>query len=297
MVYFKLVLVTLFWGGTFLATKIAGQYFGPFTGAALRFIFAMLLLMPLVLVREPSALKMPKQQMIIPAIMGLAGIFGYNYFFFTGLQLVPAARGALIVALNPSMVMLASALSGREALTARRAIGIAISFLGALIVISRGNLAGIAGEISFGDVLMLGCPLTWAVYTLFSRRAAFLMSSMATTFWSVAFGLAMLVMASFAENTNWPGVAPVSWLALAYLGIFGTVLGFWWYNEGIRQLGPTKTAIFNNLVPVFGVSLSVLLLNEPLTLPMLLGGFIVISGVILTVTAPAAPIAGISKAG
>ncbi len=70
-----------------------------------------------------------------------------------------------------------------------------------------------------------------------------------------------------------------AWLSLAYLGIMGTTLGFVWYADGISQIGATRTAIFNNLVPVFGVLLSVLLLNEQIGWPVFAGGALVVAGV------------------
>jgi drug/metabolite transporter (DMT)-like permease len=68
---------------------------------------------------------------------------------------------------------------------------------------------------------------------------------------------------------------------LAYLGLAGTVLGFVWYAEGIETVGIVKTSIFNNLVPVFGVLLSVVILKEEVSLSVLLGGLLVLLGIAL----------------
>ena len=69
---------------------------------------------------------------------------------------------------------------------------------------------------------------------------------------------------------------------VAYLGVFGTALGFVWYYEGIRRVGPLRAAQFINLVPVSAVLLAFLILGEPLTLSLVLGAALVISGVYLT---------------
>jgi len=79
------------------------------------------------------------------------------------------------------------------------------------------------------------------------------------------------------QTLSWPMLA-----AIVYLGAFGTVIGFVWYYEGVQKLGPARTAIFNNLVPVFGVSLSVLIFDEPILISMIIGGILVIAGVSLT---------------
>ena len=70
--------------------------------------------------------------------------------------------------------------------------------------------------------------------------------------------------------------------ALVYLGAVGTVIGFVWYYEGVKAIGPARTAVFNNLVPVFGIGLGALMLGEPILISMVVGGILVITGVLLT---------------
>jgi drug/metabolite transporter (DMT)-like permease len=73
-----------------------------------------------------------------------------------------------------------------------------------------------------------------------------------------------------------------AWASIVYLGAGGTALAFVWYAEGLQQLGAARTAVFNNLVPVFGVLFGTLLLGEPLLISMLIGGAVAITGVTLT---------------
>ena len=72
------------------------------------------------------------------------------------------------------------------------------------------------------------------------------------------------------------------WASIFYLGVFGTVIGFVWYYEGVKAIGPSRTAIFNNLVPVCGILLAALLLREPILISMVAGGTLAIIGVTLT---------------
>ncbi|MFZ9660781.1 MAG: EamA family transporter, partial [Chitinophagaceae bacterium] len=100
--YFRLVFVSFFWGGTFIATRIATQTFQAFTGAAARYLVAILFLIPLAFFQKKDFFKISIRQFFIFLLIGFSGIFSYNYFFFQGLKSIPASRGALIVALNPS---------------------------------------------------------------------------------------------------------------------------------------------------------------------------------------------------
>lgn len=95
----------------------------------------------------------------------------------------------------------------------------------------------------------------------------------------------LCVASAFKRDTHAGATAPFTWQAagaIAYLGAVGTVVAFVWYSQGIRALGPARTAVFTILVPVFGVLLSVVLLGESLTRSMLAGGVLVIAGVMLT---------------
>jgi drug/metabolite transporter (DMT)-like permease len=74
----------------------------------------------------------------------------------------------------------------------------------------------------------------------------------------------------------------VDWLSLFYLGFFGTVLGFFWYYEGINRIGPMKASVFINFVPISAIVLSFFILGETITPSLFVGTVLVISGVYST---------------
>jgi drug/metabolite transporter (DMT)-like permease len=279
-IYFKLVLVSLFWGGTFISTRIAAQSFGPFTGAGIRYSIALVFFLPLALKQNRRLFRIDKKQLPILLLLGFSGIFAYNFFFFKGLKTIPASRGALLVALNPIFVLLMSALIYRERITFTRLAGIFISLAGVIFVISRGRVTELLSGLETGDLFMLGCPLTWAVYTLAGKPALKHSTPLQASAWASMSGLCMLLIFSLGES--FPVMVPAKvWVALAYLGIIGTVIAFVWYYDGIRAIGPMRTSIFTNLVPVFAVMLSVIILKEKVSWYTWFGGALVIGGVIL----------------
>jgi drug/metabolite transporter (DMT)-like permease len=79
-----------------------------------------------------------------------------------------------------------------------------------------------------------------------------------------------------------PALSATYWIAVLYLALLGTVAAFIWYLEGVRAIGGPRTAVFINLVPVFGVAFAAVLLGEPILPSMVLGGAMVIAGVMLT---------------
>lgn len=289
-VYVKLVFVALFWGGTFSAGRIITQalpnlYMIPATG---RYAVACLLLLPVAYKLEGGLPRLTRQQLLATFALGATGIFLYNICFFAALAYMPGGRASLFVALNPAVIALALALFFRERLSRLKWCGIAIAFTGAAIIITRGDLLGALHDLSqsvgAGELLMFCAISGWAAYTIIGRHALKGLSPIAATTYASLWGLLLLGCGAAFEwqaldltHITWPVIA-----ATVYMGAFGTVIAFIWYYEGIKAIGPTRTAVFNNLVPVFGICLGAILLHEPILMSMVIGGMLVIAGVSLT---------------
>lgn len=280
MIYLKLVLVAIMWGGTFIATKMASHVFGSFTGASFRYAVALLFMVPMLLFKDVKAFKLTRKQFFHLALLGFTGIFAYSFFFFTGLRMVKASHGALIVALNPVLVMLISAIIGKERIAGIKIIGLMISLIGTALVISRGDIMDLFTMFTWGDALMLGCPVSWAFYTYFAKDALKFSTPLQASTWAIITGMMFILFfvpfEPFPIQVDWK-----VWLAIVYLGICGSVLGFVWYYEGIKAIGPVKTSAFNNLIPIFAMLLSVILLGETIHAYMIYGSAMVIGGVFL----------------
>jgi len=279
IVYLKLVMVALFWAGTFIATRVASQTFGPFTGAFVRYAIALIFLLPLAFSQNRQLFRVDRKQLPVLLLLGFSGIFAYNFFFFKGLKLIPASRGALLVGLNPTLVMLTSAIFLKERITGRKVLGILISLLGVAIVISRGKLFTLLSSLETGDLFMLGCPITWSIYTMAGRAALRHTTPLQATTWASLSGSLMLLL--FTGTESFPAHVPMKvWVALSYLGVVGTVIAFVWYYDGINRIGAMRTSIFTNLIPVFAVLLSVIILKEQVSWYTWVGCAMVIGGVL-----------------
>lgn len=266
------------WGGTFIATKLASQVFQPFTGAALRYFSALIFMVPMMFWEDRRAFRISKKEFYLLLLLGATGIFIYSFFFFNGMRLVPASHGSLIVALNPVLVMLISTLFTGEKIRGMRILGLLISLSGTAVVISHGNILELFSMFSWGDAFMLGCPVSWALYTYFAKDVLTTSSPLKASTWATFLGFMMILLLvpfeTYPDAVSWD-----IWLAILYLGIAGSVLGIVWYYEGVKKIGPVKTAAFNNLIPVFAMALSVLLLDETIHGYTIYGSVLVIGGV------------------
>jgi drug/metabolite transporter (DMT)-like permease len=284
MIYLKLALTALFWGGTFIAGRVLARDTPPFSAAFLRFCFALALLAPL-LARRRDLWPRDAKSLTLAALLGATGVFGYNALFFWGLKSVDAGRAALIVACNPVAITVFSALVFGERLRPAAMAGVAACLAGAALVISRGDPGALfAGAVGPGEAAILGCVACWTSYTLIGKRAMESMSPLAAVTLACALGAAFLLPPALGEGLAGlaPGLAPRQWLALAYLGVCGTALGFIWYYQGIAAIGPARSGVFINLVPVSAVAMGGLILGEKIDPSLAAGAGLVLGGVWLT---------------
>jgi drug/metabolite transporter (DMT)-like permease len=282
--YARLVAVPAIWGGTFVAGKLVVAVLSPMMGSFARYVIACVALMVAAFALENGLPRLTRQQWIATFVLGALGVFAYNLFFMASLEKLPASRAALIIALNPVITITISSLVLRERLSARRWLGVAIALFGVWIVISHGDIASIASAgIGAGELFMFGAVTSWALYTIIGRKVLAGLTPLAATNYAALWGTLLLGCVALPEFSSL-SMAQFDWRmigALAYLGVCGTALAFVWYYMSIKKVGTAVASIFNNLVPVFGVAISVLLLGEPLLTSMLTGGAIAIVGVMM----------------
>lgn len=284
-VQLKLLLVAVIWGGTWIAARVAVQEVTPLQVASWRYLIASICLGALLRISEGRFPPLQRGQLLTVLLAGLSGIFVYNVFFLYGLRYIGAARGALVVALNPVMVALAAWLLFKDKMTVGKGAGVLIALCGCLLVVGRGDpLALLRGDVGLGEWLVVACVLCWTVYTFVGRRATASMSPLALTFYASLSGGAMLLLSGWwqGELSVVPHFSWRAWAAIVFLGVLGTALAFTWYADGVHRLGAARAAAFINLVPVAAVLQAAWLLNERLELAELGGGLLVLAGVAIT---------------
>jgi len=282
-VYFKLICVAMMWGGTFIAGRIVAAELSPNLSALLRFGFAAILLLLILLKSTGGFPNLSVQQHVYAILMGLTGVLAYNLFFFAALSRIEAGRTALFVSLSPILTILAMRIFFQERLQKINYLGVCLALVGTLIVVSKGEFfTAFTQSFGTGEMMMCGAVLSWVVYTICFKqtRAPALTMTTYSVLWGTFF-LFISLMPQFMQFSL-PHISVRSWLSIVFLGAFGTVLTFVWYAEAIHSIGASRTIVFNNLVPVFAVLLAFLILNEPITWSMLVGGSLSFIGVILT---------------
>ncbi|MEO1132157.1 MAG: DMT family transporter [Cyanobacteria bacterium J06639_1] len=283
-IYLKLALTAVMWGGAFVTGRVAVQHVGAFTAAFGRFAIATLVLV-LWSYGHRERLTLERSQWLPAFALGFAGVFAYNAFFFLALKTVAAGRAALVVALNPAAIAVGAAMFFGDALSGLKIAGIGLSLCGAAIVITQGDLSSVVAEgVGIGELALLGCVVSWVVYTLLGRWAMKYLTPTSATTWACGTGTVMLAVPALIEGAAidlWRA-PPIAWICIVYLGILASAACFIWYYEGVQAIGPAKAAVFINLVPVSAIALGAIFLQEPISPAIALGGALVVTGVYAT---------------
>ena len=284
--YLLLVLVVLIWGNSFVAIKHAVQFLAPMELTILRFIPAALIFSVLLLTTRRAAFwRMVRIDWPGLVLLGLSGAVVYNLALNTGESRIPAGTASLIISLNPAFTFILSVLFLRERPTTKKAMGLAIAFSGLYVIVRYAS--GQSGQqIDFSHlryvfVTMLA-PLCWAIYTilgkpLVARHPPLLVVGGAML--AAVVPLLLLVRPSLIAKL--PTLPPSAWLSIAFLSLVCTVFAFVIWFRALQSMEASQAASFVYLEPLFGVSFSKLLLDEPITSALLIGAALLIGGVYL----------------
>jgi drug/metabolite transporter (DMT)-like permease len=282
LTYGMLVLATATWGSAFIAGKYAVQSFEPATVAFLRFLGAAVLLFPLMWLMEKNRKKPTLKDYGLFAVLGLTGIALYNICFFLATKHAPVIKSSLFIASNPVLIVLLSGLFLKETITKNNIIGMIIALTGVTFIITDGHLLAL---LQFGfepiDFVLLGAVISWALYSVVGKVVLKKYSSVESTTYAVAFGTIFLLPFALAETT-WQDVQQASfstWIAIAHMSVFVTVISFVLYYNGIKEVGAAKASIFINVMPVSAVIMATIFLGETFTWAHAVGAAFVLSGV------------------
>jgi drug/metabolite transporter (DMT)-like permease len=284
--YVKLIAAVTAWGGTFIAAKYAVLYTTVEVAALLRFVTASCALLIILHVKRGHLPRLNAKQLYYVFLLGLTGIAIYNLFFFYGLQTVEAGRGALIITSNPLWVALGSAFFFAQRFRPINIAGLLLCAFGVCIVLSRGHLSQLLVHgVGLGELALLGCALSWATYTLLGKKlmeSKSALDPLTLVTYSCVSGSVVLFL-WITLNGQPIRVHPSLELlgSIAYLSLLGTVAGFYWYFQAVKKLGASQGAVFVFFVPVSAIILGHLLLDEKITLSLLLGATLIVAGVAL----------------
>lgn len=267
------------WGASFTVIKSAYREFTPLGFAAVRFAIASAaLLVLLAVMRRPLAIA--RADLARVAAVGASHVGLYQIFFSLGLRDTTASHSVLLINTAPVMTMALVWLTRSERVIARQVAGMLLAGAGvATLVAASGSVS--PGHLR-GDLLTLLAAAAYAatpviVLPLYARY-----STLTVLAGAMLAGAAMLLIVGAPElaRQSWR-LTPAAWLQLLYAAIGAGALGYVFWYEGIRRIGPTRTAAYSYLIPAVGVLSAVAILREPFGVLHGLGAVVILAGVAL----------------
>ncbi len=281
-----LLLVTLFWGGNFTATKLAFTEIEPLAFTAMRFVLASAVLWLIVRKVEGPA-PLPRGTLWPLVVLGVVGNTLYQVFFVEGLSRTSVTRSALILAGMPVLVTLSAWALSIEPVTRRQRFAVLVATIGVVVVVlARGGT--IESGIGTGELLLLGGIATWTVYTLLLRHWKLPISSLRLTAWTLYTGTPGLVILGLPQlvRTEWSGVSWVGWGGMLYAALLSLVAAYILWNRGIAMLGASRASLYNCVTPLVATTIAMVGLGERPGVIHFLGGALIVVGVLMTGKAP-----------
>lgn len=262
--YILLTLTVLFWSGNMVVGRGLRELVPPFTLALGRWTLAFLLTLPLAWPQRHTLKGLNRTQWGVLLVLGVLGVGAYNTLAYIALADTTATNAALLNSFIPIAIIAISWCIGHRA-TMLELIGVGVSFVGVLTIVSHGDPTLLAGlRLNVGDVWMLAAVLSWALYTLGLRWRPPGVHPMALLATLTAIGLVVLMPFGWHELANGATLrlAPSAWAGIAYTGLFPAFLGYVFYNKAVAEVGAAKGGLFIHLMPVFSTILAAIFLAE-----------------------------------
>ena len=270
----------LLWSGSLIASKLSYDTLAPMSLGLIRFTLATVVFFVIRLVTGDHEMPSAKGM----AHIALTGILGTTLYFAAenyGVQMLPASTSSLIVGSFPAMTLVLECLIDKTRPQPLKTIGIVLAFLGvAVLALTESGEGG--ADVLLGSRLLVFGGLCWSLYNFAMRLVMGKYSTMTITTWQTLFGALGFIPFVMVEGLPQSLPSPTAWASLAYLVLGCTVVGFVLYNWGLEDLEPSTATSLSNLIPVFGLALSALILGEHISAQQLLGGAIVVAGIVLS---------------
>ncbi len=279
-----LILATFFWGTSPLFMKISLKEIPYLPFNTFRLLSALVVSLLMLFLKKNSWKRVKRKDWKTFILAGFFGFFIFQIGYPLGLSFAPVSIAAIIMATLPVSVMLINLFTGSEHPTSKIILGITLSVIGAGIIALGANSSVSSKELyGAGVLLIFAAETAYALYTVQTKYVVREYSLFQIIFIIVLISFIPFILFSTKQITalSFSSVSLLSWTGVIYSGVFGICIGNMLWFRGIDHLGSTKTSLYANLPPVFGILSGFIFLKESLTLIQIAGGVIIAAGVVL----------------
>ena len=286
LAYIFLLLTVTFWAGNFVVGKFASMYeVPPFSLNFYRWFFAWLILAPFTI----PEIKKKKEYIIsnykLFIVLGVTSITIFNSIVYYSLNFTQVISGVLMISTIPVMIMFFSSILKIEKTNIFQVIGVILSFLGVIIIITKANFE-ILKNLNFnkGDITMVFAMLSWALYSTLLKKQKYEISQLSLLQVVMSFGLIFLIPIYFIEYQLGFRITLEKpfFLILSYVVLLPGLASFILWIKGISIIGANRSGVFLHLMPIMSAIMAMIIFNEKFMFYHMLGACFIITGILLS---------------
>ena len=283
--YLLLTLTPLFWAGNWIVGRGLAPDIPPMAMTFFRWFFSLVLLAPFAWPHARREWPIVRRHWKPMLLLGVIGVGTHNALAYLGLNYTTATNGVILNSFIPVMIITLSWIFLRERLTTPQSMGVAVSLAGVLTILSGGSLAAlVAFRLNGGDLLVILSMAMWSIYTICLRWRPPGLHMLTFLFVLMAVGdLAVLPLfaVEYAYGRHMV-ITAQNVAALLAVALFSSVLAYIFWNRGVELVGASVAGLFLHLMPVFGVVLAWIFLDERLAPFHVAGIALILAGIFVT---------------
>lgn len=271
------LLVQLIWALNNSISKLVVVHFPGVLLAGLRYALGLAIMLPIYWWRRPHKWEWRDVPRLL--VLGAVGLGLNQLFFVIGIKLTSVTHAALIIPLTPMITLALSSAMAHERFTTGKVVGMLIAFSGVVVLqLSKG--AG-EGATVLGDFCILLGIIAFAIYIVFGKGFSRQFDSvLMNTFALIGSVIVTAPVAGWqAFNFDFSKVPMSAWAGLFYMTAFSSILGYLIYYYVLTHMAPSRISTFSYVQPILTSGIATMLVGEPITLPLVVSGLLVLAGV------------------
>ena len=292
LAYLGIIVTTVLWSSSLIFAKLIFSEVGPIVFVALRYTLACPFLLVMTLQhRKKQTVEDVKKNWKILLITGLSGPFISQILQYVGLELTTASDALLLLNLTPIFAVILASPVLSEKITIEKVVGVILATVGAMLIVMNATPEPATFDFwrLFGDLIVILSTFFFAVNGIAGKVSIKSVDAVSTSFYSMLFAVPFIwVSASLLDDVTVLFTMSVqAWLVVMWVAIVNTVIAFVLYYESMKHIEASLVQIMLNLIAVWGVLMSILVLSETVTYFQIFGGAITVIGVIIAQMAQA----------
>jgi drug/metabolite transporter (DMT)-like permease len=285
-VYFLITLCVLFWSGNFVIGRFIKDDITALELSFFRWFFVFLIISPILIIRHKNIFNSLRENFKILTLLAILGITTFNTLLYFALTATTSTNALILNSTVPILVLILSYFILKQKIYLYQFTGIVLSTFGVVFLILKADISNMLRlEFNQGDILIIISSTAWALYSVLVKFKPKDLNDFEYFATIVTIGLLLLLPFYLAQGYSMQkelAVLKNNYLIFLYVSIFASITSYYLWHYGIEKIGASKTAQFTHLMPLFGIVLASIFLQETLEIYHLLGAVFIAFGIYLS---------------